>query len=352
MGKIYTMRLFRILTCLIIALNITPRIDAQETKSSSRDVLEKCPSINLVIVSDNNYNVAVSGLFSVFRNNAYGLQLGGLYNHIGNKGAGLEIGGLGNTVTGSFYGVQIGGLFNVVQDASNALQIAGLANITSDVNGFQMAGLANVAKDVNGVQFSGLTNIARNVNGLQFGGLVNIAKKVKGVQFASILNVADESCFPIGLINIIKNGEMGVVVTYDILGNTSMTFRSGGKYSYGVVGVGYNHRLEDSNKIVAEAGYGIHIPVCRWMRIDNELKGVSSASSRTSFVNFSYLLAPSFKLWEHFNLFGGPSINYFVSPATSGVEKIIPSSYLWSKTTDRNFQQLYLGYQFGLQYIF
>ena len=330
------MRLFRILVSLIVALNVIPRISAQETTPSKREVLEKYPSINLVIVSDNNYSVAVSGLFSVFRNNAFGLQIGGLYNHIGNKGAGLEIGGLGNTVAGSYYGAQIGGLFNVVQGASDALQIAGLANIT---------------KDVNGVQLSGLTNVARNVNGLQFGGLVNIARQVKGVQFASILNVADESNCPIGLINIIKHGEMGVAMTHDVLGNTSMTFRSGGKYTYGVVGVGYNHRLDDSNKVVVEAGYGIHIPVCRWMRVDNELKGVSSISSRASFVNFSYLLAPSFTLLEHFNLFGGPSINYFMSPM-SALESLLPVSCIWSKTANGNIQQLYLGYQFGLQYIF
>ena len=337
---------------MIIALNIIPRISAQEAKSSKREVLEKCPSINLVIVSNNNYSVAISGLFSVFRNNAFGLQIGGLYNHIGSTGAGLEVGGLGNTVMGTYYGAQIGGLFNVVQGTSNALQIAGLANITNDVNGFQIAGLANIGRDVNGVQLSGLTNVARNVKGLQFGGLVNIAKKVKGVQFASILNVAEESNYPIGLINIIKNGEMGVAMTYDILGNTNMTLRSGGKYSYGVVGVGYNHRLEDSNKIVAEAGYGIHVPICKWLQINNEFKGVSSASSRIAFVNFSYLLAPSFTLWEHFNLFGGPSINYFMSPTASGVERILPSSHLWSKATNGKVQQLYVGYQFGLQYIF
>ena len=345
------MRLFRIFTCLIVALNIAPRIDAQETKSMKREVLERCPSINLVVISDNNYSVAVSGLFSVFRKNAFGLQIGGLYNHIGHKGAGLEIGGLGNTVMGSYYGVQIGGLFNAVQGRSDALQIAGLSNIAGDVNGLQIAGLANIGKDVNGMQFSGLTNVARNVNGLQFGGLVNIAKKVKGVQFASILNVAEESSCPIGLINIIKNGEMGVAMTHDVLGNTTMAFRSGGKYSYGVVGVGYNHRLEDSNKIVVEAGYGIHAPICKWLQLNNEFKGISSASSRVSFVNFSYLLAPSFTLWKHLNLFGGPSINYFMS-STSGLEKILPSSCLWSKTAGRNFQQLYLGYQFGLQYVF
>lgn len=330
------MRLSRILMCLIIALNITPCIDAQETNSSKRELWEKYPSINLVVVSDNNYNVAISGLFSIFRKNAFGLQIGGLYNHIGNKGAGLEIGGLGNTVMGAYYGIQIGGLFNVVQGNSDVLQIAGLANI---------------GKDVNGVQFSGLTNIARNVNGLQFGGLVNIAKKVKGIQFASILNMADESSYPIGLINIIKNGEMGVAVTHDIIGNTNMTFRSGGKYSYGVIGVGYNHRLEDSNKIVIEAGYGIHVPICRWLQLNNEFKGISSACSRIGLVNFSYLLAPSFTLWKHFNLFGGPSINYFMSPI-SGLETILPPSFGRSKTTSINFQQLYIGYQFGLQYIF
>lgn len=45
------------------------------------------------------------------------------------------------------------------------------------------------------------------MKGVQFAGLVNVAEEVTGVQFAALVNVAEESDFPIGIINIIKEGE-------------------------------------------------------------------------------------------------------------------------------------------------
>lgn len=79
-----------------------------------------------------------------------------------------------------------------------------------------------------------MTGIADDVNGVQFSSLVNKARKVNGVQFATLVNIADESDFPVGLVNIIKKGERGISVTYDLLGNTLLSFRSGGKYTYGI----------------------------------------------------------------------------------------------------------------------
>ena len=70
-----------------------------------------------------------------------------------------------------------------------------------------------------------------------------MANDVKGVQWAGLLNIARNSDVPIGLINIIKNGEMGMAVTYDGIGNAVASFRSGGKYTYGILGIGYNHKL-------------------------------------------------------------------------------------------------------------
>lgn len=64
---------------------------------------------------------------------------------------------------------------------------------------------------------------------------------------------------------------MGVAVTYDALGSTVATFRSGGRYTYGIIGIGYNHKTEN-NSLVAEGGFGAHIPVTSWFRINNELK--------------------------------------------------------------------------------
>ena len=170
-------------------------------------------------------------------------------------------GGISNIILNDAKGFQMAGLSNYVGNDGQGVQSAGLANINKNkFSGFQMAGLANTASEMTGFQFAGLVNIAKEVNGLQVAGLVNIAKEVNGVQFAGLVNIADKSDCPIGLINIIKNGEMGVAVTYDALGSTVATFRSGGRYTYGIIGVGYNHKTEN-NSLVAEGGFGAHIPV-------------------------------------------------------------------------------------------
>ena len=295
--------------------------------------------------SGSYYGVQLGGLANIVRENSYGILIGGLYNHAG-TGSGLAVGGLLNTTSGSYYGVQLGGLANISKDASG-LQVGGLFNVAKKFYGLQVAGVMNVAQDTSGFQFAGVTNVAKDVYGLQFAGVANIAKKVRGVQFAAILNVAEESNFPIGLINIIKNGDMGVALTYDILGNGMVSFRSGGRYAYGILGVGYNQYLP--KKIMAEAGYGMHVPLCRGLQINNELK--ATALINNSSVNFSYLLAPSVTLWKHFNLFGGPSINFLMSDIAEAAN-LLPEHTLWNKKYGEGVRGLYIGYQAGVQYIF
>ena len=345
-------------------------------------------------VGDIGRGVAIAGLANTTLGSYYGAQIGGLWNYIALDTKGVMIGGLGNWVNSEFDGLQIGGLANITRD-TRAIQIAGLTNISKDVYGLQMggltnitqdiyglqlAGLFNISKDVYGLQVGGLTNIAqdtyglqlaglfnvshdlygmqlaglfncaKDVYGLQFAGLVNVAKRARGVQFAAILNVAEESDFPIGLINIIKQGDKGVALTYDILGNAVMSLRSGGKYTYGILGVGCNAQIEE--RLVVEAGYGLQIPICRWLDVNNEFKattmGYNSGYTRS---NFSYLLAPSLTLWRHCNLFAGASINYFMSDRASAAT-LLPNAGLWRKEGDRGIGQLYLGYQVGVQYVF
>lgn len=369
-----------------------PVLETQSVEVTRRErIAEAIPAINLVNISTNKKSLALGGLSNIVKEKAFGVQIGGLYNHIGDMGRGVAIAGLGNTVLGSYYGMQIGGLWNYNADASKGLmigglsnivgdsfdgmqlagltntakdtkgvqaaglanwvkdmygmQLAGLVNISQDTYGLQLAGLTNITKDVYGLQLAGLTNIAKDVYGMQFAGLVNVAKRVKGVQFASILNVAEESDCPIGLINIVKNGSMGVAFTYDMMGNALASFRSGGKCTYGIVGVGLNQCVTD--KLVLEAGYGVHIPVCKWLQVNNEVK--ATAPINTSSTNFAYLLAPSITLWNHCNLFGGASINYLMADTDLD---FVPKHELWNKQSADGVHRLYIGYQVGVQYVF
>lgn len=246
-----------------------------------------------------------------------------------------------------------GGLSNVILNDARGVQMAGLSNyIGNEGKGAQFAGLANINRGrFNGSQFAGLINTASSMSGAQFAGLINIAKDVKGAQFAGLINIAENSDYPIGLINIIKNGEKSIAITYDGLESTVVSFRSGGKYTYGIIGVGYNHKAEH-NTLVVEGGLGIHIPVASWLRINNEIKLTSIGSDSDNPVsNGGYSLLPSFRIGKHFDVFAGASINYMLSEDINN-GKVFPNHSLWKKNSSARLQQLYIGYQVGFQYNF
>ena len=325
-------------------------------------------SINLLVgISKNERSLSLSCLSNIVANNATGLQIAGISNHIGNKGYGIAVAGIANTA-GFYNGIQIGGISNFTKDSNIGLQIGGIANYSGSTKGLMLGGIANITKDSNiglqiggivnysgstkGLMLGGISNISGDIIGFQFAGVMNVAKNVKGVQFASIINIADDSDFPIAFINIIKNGKMGVSLSYDILNNTVLSFRSGGKYTYGILGVGYNAKVNDGSKIMAEAGYGIHIPVNHLFEINNEFKATSVGfSNDKTCYNFAYLLAPSVTFWNHYNIFGGVSFNYLNSDYEDSND-LLPKKYLWSKDTNDNAQRMYIGYQIGLQYVF
>ena len=326
-------------------------------------------SINLLVgISKNERSLALAGISNVIANNATGLQIASVSNYIGNAGYGIEVAGVTNINKGSYNGIQASGVYNysgsgngiavagvanMSKGAYNGIQVSGVYNYSGSGNGIAVAGVANMSKgSYIGLQLSGVTNIAGDVKGLQFAGVMNIAKNVKGVQFATILNVAEESNFPIAFINIIKNGKMGVALSYDNMNNTMLSFRSGGKYTYGILGVGYNNKVNDGSNIVAEAGYGIHIPITNWFEINNEFKATSLGFSNDKVCyNASYLLAPSFTFLNHFNVFGGANFNYLYSNYVNS-EDLLSSNCLWEKDNSDNKQRMFIGYQIGLQYVF
>lgn len=267
-------------------------------------------SLNLLVgISKNEEQLTLGGLSNIILNDAKGVQIAGLSNYVGNRGEGVQWAGLANMNKGKFHGLQVAGLFNTAAD----------------------------------------------VSGVQIGGLLNIAINVKGVQLAGLVNIAENSDVPIGLINIIKNGEIGIAITYDGIGNTIASFRSGGRYTYGILGVGYNHKIK-KNGLVVEAGLGAHIPVVKWFRINNELKATTigryndDESDKLVF-NAGYSLLPAFRIGRHFELFGGTSINY-METKNKNAGNVFPNHSLWEGDNSAKLQQVYIGYQVGAQFIF
>ncbi len=260
--------------------------------------------------------------------------------------------GLGNVISNDAYGFQFAGLFNTVGNQGKGFLFSGLFNrVGSEYNGFQFAGLMNQTPRISGFQFAGLVNQVDVMEGFQFAGLVNVAKRVKGVQFAGLLNIAEESDYPIGLINIIKNGARSIALTYNETGSAIASFRSGGRILYGILGVGFNHRTSGSS-LAIEAGYGAHINILPQFRINNELKMTSVNPFSENRVNqYGFAIMPAYKLTSCLELFAGPSINY-METEDIGNSKIFPGHSLWKKYNEKRLQQLYIGYTGGVQYTF
>ncbi len=244
---------------------------------------------------------------------------------------------------------------------SNKASLNLLVGLSRNEEGIAIAGLGSIIKnDLNGVQFSGVINIAKDVNGFQFAGVINKAKDVNGVQFAGLINIAENSDYPIGLINIIKNGEKSIAITYNEVGSIMTTFRSGGRVTYGIIGVGYNHKTS-GRSYVTEAGFGIHINCLPWFRINNELKVACFGFSNNPFIvnddrlsntviTANYSLLPAFKISPHIELFGGPSLNYMNSGDTN--TELNFGHSIWKKSSSTRLLQIYVGYQAGVQFIF
>ena len=341
-------------------------------------------SVSLLVGISNNEEIfSIAGLANIVKNNANGFQLAGLLNYAANSGNGAMISGLANIVRNGYNGFQMGGLFNTASRLYGA-QAGGLGNIAGDVIGFQMGGLGNIAGNtvgfqlggfgnitgnaigfqfggvgniagnISGFQLGGLGNIAGYVSGFQFGGVFNYAKRVSGVQFAGLVNIAESSDYPIAILNIIKNGEYGISASYNELGSAMLTFRSGGRVTYGIIGVGYNHKA-DGNWFTTEAGFGAHINILKWFRINNEIKGghIGNYTGENKFnVNYAnYALLPAFRPLRNLEIFFGPSINY-IQADNADDKSMFPKNSLWEKSSATRLQQLYIGWQVGIQFIF
>ena len=288
-------------------------------------------------ISKNETIFTFGGLTNIILNNANGLQMAGLANYVGNDGKGLAFAGLANITKNNYSGLQMAGLANYVGNDGKGLLFAGLANISKN--------------NYSGLQFAGLTNIAGNVNGTQLAGLINIANDVSGVQFAGLVNIANKSDYPIGLLNIIKEGEMGIAATYNEIGTAGVTFRSGGRVTYGILGLGYNTEGK-GDQLAVMGGFGAHINIAPWFRINNELTAESIGDfSDNNTSKVGYALMPAFRIGKHIELFGGPSINYMQTDDAEN-RKLFPSSSLWKKDRPTKLEQLYIGYQVGVQCIF
>ncbi|HTJ52036.1 MAG TPA: hypothetical protein VL443_21390 [Cyclobacteriaceae bacterium] len=255
-------------------------------------------------VSHEETSVSVAGVTNVIKENGSGVQIAGVSNHIHKKAEGAQIAGMINTY-----------------ETANGTQIAGFGNIASDsVEGTQIAGFINTAGSINGFQLGGFINTANYVDGIQTAGFINIAKKVKGVQLAGFINIADSSEYPIGIINIISNGEQSISVTTDETLTTLVSFRSGSRKLYGILGIGANFK-NSTDAFALEAGIGANLLNKPSFRLSAEAVTITlTGFNGGGYQRNSLRIMPSVKVTDRIELFGGPTLSYVQTNTKDGRE--------------------------------
>ena len=194
-------------------------------------------------------------------------------------------------------------------------------------------------------------NVAGKVDGIQAAALVNMAGKVNGIQLAGLINIAGESDYPIGIVNLIKNGEKSLALTYGETGSLVASFRSGGRVTYGIIGLGYG--LNAGRKsFLSQGGLGAHINLAERFRLNNELTTeIRLGSKNKATFKSGYHLLAAYRIFPRLEVFAGPGINYMYSDEIDPTA-LFPGHSLWKKHEASRWQQLFIGYRLGVQYVF
>jgi hypothetical protein len=297
----------------------------------------------LIGVSRCETGVAIAGLSLVIKDSAGGLQMAGISNHITHTATGVQLAGVVNTM-GNSRGLAAAGVANKSADAN--VQLAGVTNIAKQVKGIQVAGVVNKAMDTRG-QLAGVVNIAKEVRSIQAAGLINKATKVKGVQLAGLLNIADSSDYPIGLINLIKNGSRMISVSIDESAIALASFRSGGRVLYGIVGVGYNVKTEKS-LFATELGIGAHLLRKGAFSLQVEAASVGMFDFKGGeYYKHSLRVLPSYAFDKRLSVWAGPSFGYIFTDIQEAADLVHHPA--WQEVRSDGTHQLAFGITGGVQ---
>lgn len=298
------------------------------------------------VVKDSVHGFIAAGTANIIGGNADGCQAAGFINLTGGNTRGTQLGGFIN-LSNSVNGAQLGGFANVAMHEVKGAQVAGFIN-TADTATAQVAGFINVARRSK-AQVAGFVNVAEEVEGTQIAGFINVARKVKGAQIAGFINIADSSDCPIGIINIIGNGEQALGVTVNEIGTTMLTLRSGGRKLYGIIGIGGNY-VEGYRAFGLEAGLGMHMPVTPHFRFNAEVS-VTSLSDlwMNTDIRTDLRFMPAVRM-GNVEIFAGPTFSYTGTNDIQGVGRV--GYTLWDYQSWGYTHNFAIGGVAGIQYHF
>jgi hypothetical protein len=276
--------------------------------------------------------------------------LAGLALKVQEDATGFKTSGLANIIGGRADGFTLAGLTNIIGENTTGFTVSGLYNQYHGGTGTQIAGLMNLAKhDVDGFQAAGVMNKANNVNGVQVAGLVNQANEVHGAQ-VGFINIANSSKYPVGIINLIKDGERSLGISVDDNLSTLLTFRSGSKKMYGIIGVGNNFNNEDE-VLAIHWGLGAHFFSTERFRLNTEitttmLESYGGHEGEGEFEKYSLSVLPALR-FGRFELYAGPSLNVINTDSAEGYKMV--DNYIWDHVSDSDkLTGIYIGYTGGI----
>ena len=292
----------------------------------------------------------VAGIFNMTGGDVEGFQASGIHNFVYGNVSGFQVGGIYNHVKGDVNGGQVAGIYNFT-DGSSDIQIGGLLNRTAQANVLQIAGLSNHTSTSTGAfQIAGLNNYSEGEVSFQIAGLVNMAENVTGAQFSGLINIAKSSDYPIGLINLIEDGQKSLSVGIDETGLGQIIFRSGGRKLYGLIGTGI---MEQSEKTMYGFDFGLGLHVFKKEKtgmdfefVNRQTTDFSGLTNNSSF----FRLIPGYKFGNHFKLVAGPSIGFTAFDKNWTYPS--PGYVIAERTTTNGRYSLHAGFYAGIQYSF
>ncbi|SHM56174.1 hypothetical protein SAMN04488057_102150 [Cyclobacterium lianum] len=290
---------------------------------------------------------AIYGLGGLVKGDVTGFQSAGLWLSVSGQLQGAQVAGLVSRAGQADMGVQVAGLVNSAKQGSG-VQLAGLVNTAATVEGAQLAGIANFTGRVSGIQLSGILNQAKDVDGVQVSGLVNKAGTVKGMQLSGLINIAETSDYPVGIINLISDGEKRIGVSVDENLTQLVSFRSGGKRMYGILGLGSNFYHEDL-PYALETGVGIRLLDRKILRLDLEGSHIWGTNFEKwgGYAKSGLRLLPVAKLSKRLQLYAGPSLNYLNTRNPDGPD--LAKYKIWDRYRSQTFKAVHWGFNAGIQ---
>lgn len=330
--KTTTKKMYQTAVCIALIIACGNTATAQEGKTNQAHVGLIYPlstngktapadtnnlSLHLISgISQQENNLLLAGVAGVVKGTAYGTMISGVYNRVGGNSA----------------GVLAAGLLNQVKQDARGIQLAGLINITAQSAGFQAAGLINKSGDAH----------------TQVAGLINIAKRVKGVQVAGLINIAEQSDYPIGLLNIIQDGELSLGITVDEAGGSILALRSGGNVLYGIIGLGYQFKHHEA-RYQLEGGIGAHLIATKAFRMSTELVSAAMTNFEDGVYGKQSLRAlGGWHITPYVELIAGPTFNHLLFD--NDQIDIRNGRYLWQSNGDDLSNGFYIGGILGLQF--